>query len=522
MQIHKPTQSLLMQVDDPLSLRTLLPKSKLLTSNDFNIALKHDNATTKILRNLGYEVPSPIECYYDWPGKFIPFEHQKQMAEFMCTHKRGFNLSEMGTMKTAATLWAADYLMNQKKVNKALILSPLSTLQTVWAGDIFNTLMHRKCIALHGSAAQRIENLEKDVDFYILNHHGIKIKELNKALEKRLDINLLIVDEGSKFKNAGTDLYEYLAKYIRDDLYIWWLTGTPCAHAPTDVWSQVKLINPKNVPRFFGAFKRATMVQVSPFKWVPRAEAYTIAYNAMQPAIRFAKKDCITLPPLTKTDRQAPMSKEQSIAFKSMKNDMIAEFNATQSQGKPISAINAADRLIKLRQILCGTIRDPQSGKYIPLDCVGRVNVLKECIEEANAKIIIVAPFKGIIYNLEKELEKSWSVGILNGDVSAKARDRIIQNFKAIRDPHILLCHPQVMAHGLNLTEADTTILYAPIFSCDDYLQLIERFNRAGQKNKMTIVRIGAHSLEWDIYHAIDEKNLTQATILSMYEKVVR
>lgn len=511
-----------MQVEDPLSLRALIPQSKILPSDEFNIALKHDNITTKILRNLGFEVPAPIECYYNWPGKFKPYDHQKQMAEFMTFHTRAFNLSEMGTMKTAATLWAADYLMQQKKVKKALILSPLSTLQTVWASDIFNTLMHRKCITLHGSAADRLENLNQDVDFYILNHHGIKIKELNKALRNRLDIDLLIVDEGSKFKNAATDLFEYLSKYVRDDLRIWWLTGTPCAHSPTDVWSQVKLINPKNVPRFYGAFKRATMIQVSPFKWVPRAEAYTIAYEAMQPAIRFAKKDCVTLPPLTKTDRQAPMSKEQATAFKSMKNDMIAEFNAIQAQGKPITAINAADRLIKLRQILCGTIRDPDSGKYIPLDCSGRVKVLKECIEEANAKVIIIAPFKGIIYNLEKELEKSWSVGILNGDVSAKARDRIIQNFKAIRDPHILLCHPQVMAHGLNLTEADTTIFYAPIFSCDDYLQVIERFNRVGQKHKMTLVRIGANNLEWDIYRAIDERNMTQATILGMYEKVMK
>lgn len=511
-----------MQVQDPLSLRALIPKSKLLPSSDFNVALKHDLETTKILKNLGFDVPSPIESYYTWPGKFIPFDHQKRMVDFLVQHKRAFNLSEMGTAKSAAALWAADYLMNIGRVHKVLIISPLSTLNTVWANDIFNTLMHRKCLVLHGSVTERLENLEKNVDFYILNHHGIKIKELNKALQSKHDIDLLIVDEGSKFKNASTDLYEYLERLIRDNLRIWWLTGTPCAHAPTDVWAQVKIINPTNVPKFFGAFKRETMVQVSPFKWVPRAGAYNIAYHAMQPAIRFAKKDCISLPPLTKTDRQVTLSKEQQIAFKSMKTDMIAEFKAMQMQNKPITAINAADKLIKLRQILCGTIRDPESGKYIPLDCSGRVKVLKECIEEANAKIIVIAPFKGILYNLEKELKKSWSVGILNGDVSHKARDKIIQNFKAIPDPHILLCHPQVMAHGLNLTEADTTIFYAPIFSCDDYLQVIERFNRTGQKHKMTLVRLGGHNLEWEIYRAIDEKNMTQATILGMYEKVMK
>ena len=60
------------------------------------------------------------------------------------------------------------------------------------------------------------------------------------------------------------------------------------------------------------------------------------------------------------------------------------------------------------------------------------------------------------------------------------------------------------MAHGLNLTEADTTIFYAPIYSHDQYAQVIERFNRTGQTRKMTVVRIAAHSFEWDIYALLD------------------
>jgi uncharacterized DUF497 family protein len=62
---------------------------------------------------------------------------------------------------------------------------------------------------------------------------------------------------------------------------------------------------------------------------------------------------------------------------------------------------------------------------------------------------------------------------------------------------------PEGHGHGLNLTEADTLIFYAPIYSNDEFQQVTERFNRAGQVNKMTIVRMAAHPLEWEIYRLL-------------------
>jgi superfamily II DNA/RNA helicase len=59
--------------------------------------------------------------------------------------------------------------------------------------------------------------------------------------------------------------------------------------------------------------------------------------------------------------------------------------------------------------------------------------VLLECIEEAAAKVLIIAPFKGIVRALEEELSQDYTVGVLNGDVSPGARDRIIREFKGGR-----------------------------------------------------------------------------------------
>lgn len=515
MLVHKATGSLLLHAPDPFYIRDLIPKSKTLDLDDYNVALKHTVETTKILRNIGLDAPAPILSNYNWPGRYKPFEHQKVMAEFMTMHKRAFNLSEMGTGKTASTLWAADYLMKTKRVRKALVLTPLSTVERVWMHDIFDVLMHRVGVVVHGSTEQRKKALAVNADFFILNHDGVSIPWIEQHFRKREDIDLVIVDEGSMFRNYDTEKYKALSRMLRPDQRLWWLTGTPCPNVPTDAWAQTKIVNPSRVDKFFGAFKRRTMYQVTSFKWVPKTDAYNIAYEAMQPAVRFKKADCLDLPPVVTEDRACKLTKEQNKAFFDMKTIMMAEAKERQ-----ITAVNAADKINKIRQILCGTVKDPQTGDYITLPHVPRTTVLLEAIEQANAKVIVVVPFKGIIKELEKEVSKHVSVAVLNGDVSPKVRDKIIRAFKEDIDPHVLLCHPKVMSHGLNLTEADTLIFYAPIYSNDEYQQVVERFNRAGQTRKMTVIRIAAHPIEWKIYGMVDTKKVTQDNILDLYETI--
>lgn len=516
MLIDHKTQSLVLNAPDPWALREALPNSKSLDHPEFNIALQHTVESTKVLRNLGHAAPAPIRFQYDWPGKYKPFSHQTVMAEFLSLHRRAFNLSEMGAGKTAATLWAADWLITTGRVRKVAILSPLSTLERVWASDVFDVLMHRTCVIVHGTKQQRLDRLKSDVDFYIINHDGITIPEVKAELLRRPDIDLYIVDEAGMFRNHDTKKYKALAQLTkRFDLRLWLLTGTPCPNAPTDAWALAKLVSPDRVSKYLGAFKRETMMQVSQFKWVPRADAFEIAYKAMQPAVRFKKADCLDLPPVTTQDHSCALTKEQDKAFKALRATMVAE-----AANHEITAVNAADQIGKLRQILCGAIKDTDSGDYITLPHGPRLQATLETIESASAKVLIVVPFKGIISSLEKEIGKHYSVGVINGDVSPKVRDKIILEFKTQPDPHVLLCHPKVMSHGLNLTEADTLLFYAPIYSNDEYQQVTERFNRAGQTRKMTIVRLGAHPLEWEIYKMIDNKKASQNNILDLYKTV--
>jgi SNF2 family DNA or RNA helicase len=520
MLIHQPTKSVVLKLRDPSRVLTAFPGlSRSIDADEGNVQIKHTLETTLKLNELGINVPSPILYDYQWPGKYTPFTHQRPMADFHIRNIKNLNLSEMGVGKSFATLWAADYLMILGEVRRVLILAPLSILETIWQQDIFDVLMHRSCVVTHGDREHRLNTLSMDVDFYIANHDMIAHQEVAKLVRKRKDIDLIILDEAHLFRNSRNLTYKFFAWAIENKKRIWLLTGTPCPNAPTDAWALARLVCPSRVPRFFGSFRRMTMQQDprrDARKWYPVNGYESIVFDALQPAYRIRKRDCMSLPPLIVMNHQTRLTAEQEKQFKLMRDYMILQHKTTK-----ITAVNAADAILKLRQICCGSIKNPVDGAYETIDHSIRLNELISVIKQASAKVIVVVPFKGITRALEAELASHFSLAVLNGDVSITQRNRIIRAFKSGPDPHVLLCHPQVMAHGLNLTEADTTIFYAPIYSHDQYAQVIERFNRAGQTRKMTVVRIAAHSLAWDIYSLLDNRATNQDNILRLYEKVI-
>lgn len=523
--IHKESRSLLLRARPEATalIKQVMPRmSREVDFEGHNLAVRHDLETTKVLRNMGVKAPSPIRYYYDWPrpARFDHiFEHQYATADFLTLHPRCFVLNQMGTSKTASALWAVDYLMSLGKVKRCLIVAPLSTLEMVWLDEIFSVCMHRTALVLHSSADKRRELLAKEADFYIINHDGLKI--LSREIAARKDIDLVIVDEAAAFRNAETGRYATLKKTVAGKK-LWLMTGTPCPNAPTDAWALARLVNPNNVPQYFTQFKRKTMNQVSTYKWVPKPDSFITAYNAMQPAVRFKKSDCLDLPPTTYMNRKCDMSADQLKLYNTMRNHMVIEAQG----GGQISAVNAADKIGKLRQIMCGAVRKGDTEDYEVIDHAPRAKVLLECIDEAKAKSLVIVPFKGIIHSLEQEVQAHFdaegdgeSCAVVNGDVTPTQRNKIFQQFRD--DPKLmtLICHPKVMAHGLNMTQADMMIFYAPIYSNEDSEQVMERMARPGQQHNMTVIRLVCNALEAGIYSMVQDKQVGQESILSLYRK---
>lgn len=524
--VHKETKSLVMRVrpEKTAALQQIFPAHTrtIHFQGEPLLAMPHNLEVVKVLRNMGIKAPSPIRYYYDWPrpARFDRvFDHQYATADFLTLHPKCFVLNEMGTSKTASSIWAADYLMQLGKVRKVLVACTMSTMESVWMNEMFDVAMHRSAVILHADADKRRELLAHDVDFYIINHSGLKI--LKRELIARNDIDLVIVDEASVYRNAQTDAYETLEAITRAKPRLWLLTGAPCPSAPTDAWALARLVNKSLVPPHFSQFKRKTMMQVSTYKWVPRPGSHEVAYSALQPAIRFKKADCLTLPPVTFTSKRVEIAPEQLKLYEQMKQHFVVDAPDT------ITAVNAADRITKLRQILCGAIRN-SNGDYVAIPHAPRLKVLCETIEEAAAKVLVIVPFKGIARVLQEELN-AWHakkgdgrrVELVNGDVSMKDRNTIFQDFRDDPALNELVCHPAVMAHGLNMTQADMLIFYAPIYSNDQSGQVMDRINRPGQTRHMTICRLYANALEQGIYAMVEQRRQSQENMLELYRREV-
>lgn len=500
-----------LRIREPSRITTLIPHAKLYDDNI--VVIPHLLEETKILRNLGLDVPSPILHNYDWPCEYPsgPFDHQRDSSAFMTLHQRCFVLLDMGLGKSLAALWAADYLMKIGAVRKVLILATLSCLDATWYREIFRNLMHRHAVVVHGTKQQRMAALAEDVDFFIMNHHGMLV--MHDELPHRSDIDLIIVDEAAMLRNGQTQIYKRFKKYLQPQHRLWMLTGKPCPNGPTDAWALARLVAPARVPQFFTRWKDETMFKVSMFKWVPRPGSTQRMHDAMQPAIRFEKKDCLDLPPTIYQDRQVKMSPMQETWYETMRKQLVVYAREHQ-----VTAVNAAILLGKLLQICAGAVKTDE-GEYLGLDLSERLSVLDECIDEAAAKVLVFVPYIGAMRGVLAHLKKRHSVALIDGSTSRAQRKEIIAAFVDHKDPHIIVAHPKVAAHGLNLTVADTIVWYSPVHSLDIYEQANERMARPGQKLTTNIIHLGGCPLEWGVYKVLRTKGKAQDEFLELFRQ---
>lgn len=456
-------------------------------------------------------VPSPIIRDYQWPGVYPPMAHQKDTASFLTLNKRAFCFNEQGTGKTAAAIWAADYLMSQGLVRRVLIICPLSIMQASWQSDLFKCAVHRHVGVAHGSREKRKAIIESSAEFVIINYDGVDTVSTDIIGDGTFD--LIIVDEANAYKNINTKRWKTLKAMLKDDTWLWMMTGTPAAQSPTDAFGLAKMNVPHNVPRFFGAFRDMVMYNVSRFKWIPKGNAQQVVFAALQPAIRFTKDQCIDLPEITYTSRHAPLTPQQEKYYKILKDDMLMV-----AAGEEVSSVNAATNLNKLLQISGGAVYT-DAGNVIEFDVSNRLSVVQEVIDEASHKVLVFVPFTHTIELLKNYLTKNGvTCEIINGSVTVNKRTDIFKRFQEQPDPRVLLIQPQAASHGVTLTAANVVIWYAPVTSIETYLQANARIDRQGQKNPMTVVHITGSPVETKLYSMLQNKLNTHTQLVDLYK----
>lgn len=473
----------------------------------------HTRDTTKLARNFGFATPAPILSQYDWNGD-TPF-HTQMITAALCTMQpRAFVLNEMGTGKTRAVLHALNYLIQTGEIRRVLVLAPLSTLHTVWANEVMRYFNHLSVGVLHarsGGKQARLKVLAQDHHIYVINHDGLET--VLAELVARADIDCVVVDELATYRNKRTARWKAAESVVANRAYAWGLTGSPTPNEPADAWAQVKLLLPARVPKFFNAFKSQVMNKITQFRWIARPEANQIVFDAMQPAVRFKRDDCIELPDTIYQDVKVAMSTEQARVYK----EMMTKLKLAFQQGV-VTAVNEGVLLSKLLQIASGFVYTTDK-KVVSLDNQPRFDALVDQIQAAEGKVIVFVSFVHAANVLHQQLNQlKIPAALITGDVPAHIRNQVFHNFQNSALPRVLVAHPRTMAHGLTLTEASVIIWYTPAQGLDTYQQACARITRPGQRRTTYIVHLTASPAESKICRRLQQNASLQGALLEMFE----
>jgi hypothetical protein len=327
-----------------------------------------------------------------------------------------------------------------------------------------------------------------------------------------------VIDELATLRNYKSKTWRGANKLVQLASVVTGLTGSPTPNGPWDAYGQIRLLAPGRVRTSFTNFRADVGIQVNEHLWKPKRDSQEYVYARMQPAVRFRRKDVIELKDIHHHTLTCDLSKEQIEFIKVIKADLIVQYDAGL-----VVAANAAVLAGKLLQAAGGAVYTVDRD-VIDLKAVDRIIMADALIEAAAGKVIVLVPFRHVGELVVKALSgapfnRSKEVLWLRREMGEAERYRILSMFKDARhQSRVLISHPALMSHGLNLTVADTIIWYMPTTSTERYQQANGRITRAGQDREQMLYHLRATTAEDKVYNTLATNGNMQETLLSLFE----
>ncbi len=475
------------------------------------------------------------------------FKHQEEAINFITARDGcGALFHEIGCGKTRTALeiystlkYTCDIKLNNMVVRgndpflKLLVICPLSLIEGAWGEDIkkFTCYKYRNC---HDEPIEYC----KDTDIYILNYESLLSEQKITALKKMLLFGnfMCVLDESSKIKNHKAKTTKALLA-LRDKFkYRVVMSGTPAPNCETEYWAQINFIQPGIVHENFYPF-RSYYFHLEREKNGEKEIAFGQVYSKLAaqqmfqrgwhyamtkqrcealmlriaPHAHYARKaDCLDLPDQVDEVRSITMGKDQELAYRSMKNDLIAEI-----KDQCIVAQVALAKIMKLRQITSAfAINDEGNVSCLPNN--PKLKELESVLEEAgNQQVIIWCQFQHEIRTI-KEMLGDRAV-TLYGETDD--RNESIVAFKNGQAQY-LIAHPRSAGHGLTFVNCSLQVFYSLDYSWELYEQARGRTHRAGQVNKCTYIHlICKGTIDEEILHVLREKKDATEILYRMVNK---
>jgi SNF2 family DNA or RNA helicase len=208
--------------------------------------------------------------------------------------------------------------------------------------------------------------------------------------------------------------------------------------------------------------------------------------------LRRRKQDVLAeLPPKTEIIRTVALGETQSALYESIRLSMEKRVrDAIATQGLARSHITILDALLKLRQTCC----DPRLLSLAAAEKVQAsaklellMDILPEQLEEGR-RVLLFSQFTTMLGLIESELAgRGIPYSKLTGQT--RKRDEAIEKFRS-GQADVFLISLKAGGVGLNLTEADTVILYDPWWNPAVETQAADRAHRIGQDKPVFVYKL--------------------------------
>ncbi len=432
-----------------------------------------------------------------------------------------------------------DLILDEMKVSKVLVISPLRVASTTWPEEIkkWDHLKHLDASVIIGTVKERVAALNSNTLLHIINRENIKwLVEYYETNGLRWDYDCVVIDELSSFKNYKSQRFRWLRK-VRPFVKRWiGLTGTPTSNGLMDLWSEIGLLDGgQRLGRYIGRFREAYFKpgSMNPqtgivYKYVPRPGAEEQIYERISDiTISMKAIDHLNMPECIFVNHEVEMNDIERGLYEQLKTELIIPL-----EDGDIDASNAGALTNKLLQMSNGAVYD--ENKNIRIVHNRKLEKLEDLIEASNGQSVLVAYwFKHdrdrIINYLTSPTSPTShiSAGGAGGASVAGAGYALGRDVRDLKSPEdislwnagqvpIALLHPMSAGHGINLQSGGHILIWFGLtWSLELYQQTNARLWRQGQRNVVTIHHIVTqNTVDRDVLADLASKNVTQEKLI--------
>ncbi len=201
------------------------------------------------------------------------------------------------------------------------------------------------------------------------------------------------------------------------------------------------------------------------------------------------------LPEKTVIDEMVPLEGAQAALYESIRTVMDRRVReAIAVRGLAASRMAILDALLKLRQVCCdpGLVKLDAARKVTASAKRARLLALLDELVAKGRKVLVFSQFVEMLKLIERDITaRGWDYAMLHG--ATRKRDAQVAAFQSGNLP-LFLVSLKAGGTGLNLTAADTVIIYDPWWNPAVERQAMDRAHRIGQGKPVFVHRLVAES----------------------------